>query len=91
MQVGDIVKMTDEGYNYLRKEIMGITNNSVGLIVKKYLYEDGDSLSNGQYVYDVLFPCEIALSLFDSQWEICYGFIRRLFRNAPHIQCSSLL
>ena len=64
---GDLVKMTIEGYSYLRKEIKGITDNSYGLIVKKYLYEDGDNLSNGQYVYDVLFPCEIALSLFSSE------------------------
>ena len=67
MKVGDIVKMTNEGFNYLRKEIKGVSALSVGLIVKKYLYEDGDELSNGQYVYDVLFPHEIALSLFDSE------------------------
>lgn len=67
ISVGDIVNLTNEGYNYLRREIKGITSCSVGLIVKKYLYEDGDSSSNGQYVYDVLFPCEIALSLFDCE------------------------
>ena len=64
---GDLVKMTIEGYNYLRKEIKGITSNSFGLIIKKYLYKDDDNLSNEQYVYDVLFPCEIALSLFSSE------------------------
>ena len=68
MQVGDIVKLTPEGYNYLRREIEGITYRAaVGLIIKKYLDEIDDTSNNKQYVYDVLFAGKVALNLFKSE------------------------
>ena len=69
MQAGDIVKLTPEGYHYLRREIKGvICRDIVGLIVKKYLDETGEARSNSeQYAYDVLFAGKVALNLFKSE------------------------
>ena len=36
MQVGDIVKLTNEGLGYVYGHIKKIGNNSVGLIIKIY-------------------------------------------------------
>ena len=67
MKVGDIVKLTFEGQNYIYDGIKKPDRYSFGLVVKKYLYEDGDSLSNGQDVYDVLIAGQVVQSLFDSE------------------------
>ena len=69
MQVGDIVKLTHEGYNYLRREIEGITYRAaVGIIVKKYLDEFDDGSPNDKdHVYDVFIGGKIALNLFESE------------------------
>ena len=67
MQVGDIVKLTAEGQNYIYDHIKKIGNHSVGLILKIYPYEDGDSESNGQDVYDVLISGKVVQSLFKSE------------------------
>ena len=67
MKVGDIVKLTFEGQNYIYDGIKKPDRHSFGLVVKKYLYEDGDSLSNGQDVYDVLIAGQVVQSLFDSE------------------------
>ena len=70
MQVGDIVKLTNEGLGYVYGHIKKIGNNSVGLIIKIYPYEDGDSQSNGQDVYDVLIAGQVIESLFGSEIAI---------------------
>ena len=67
MHVGDIVKLTNEGQNYIYEHIKKIGNNAVGLIVKIYPYEDGDSQSNGQDVYDVMISGQVVQSLFGSE------------------------
>ena len=67
MQVGDIVKLTNEGLGYVYGQIKKISGYSVGLIVKKYPYEDGDPESNGQEVYDVLVSGQVIQSLFASE------------------------
>ena len=67
MQVGDIVKLTNEGQNYIYEHIKKINRHSVGLIVKKYLYEDGDEISNGQDVYDIMISGQVVKSLFKSE------------------------
>ena len=67
MKVGDIVKLTGEGLGYIYEHIKKISNDSVGLIVKIYPYEDGDSQSNGQDVYDVLISGTIIQCLFNSE------------------------
>ena len=67
MKVGDIVKLTGEGQNYIYDHIKKIGNDSVGLIVKIYPYEDGDSQSNGQDVYDVLISGQVIQCLFNSE------------------------
>ena len=67
MQVGDIVKLTNEGLGYIYGQIKKIGNNSVGLIVKIYPYEEGDDESNGQDVYDVLIAGQVIESLFGSE------------------------
>ena len=69
INVGDIVKLTGEGQGYVYGHFKGINNCSVGLIVKKYIYEDGDEISNGQYVYDLLIGNQVIPSLFND--EIC--------------------
>jgi hypothetical protein len=65
MQVGDIVTLTSEGKTYIYEYTRGI--DSIGLIVKKYKYEDGDEISNGQYVYDVLISGQVVKSLFNEE------------------------
>ena len=74
MQVGDIVKLTNEGHGYVYGQIKNIRypsgvrcGHSVGLIVKKYPYEEGDDESNGQDVYDVLIAGQVIESLFASE------------------------
>lgn len=67
MQVGDIVKLTNEGHGYVYGQIKKISGHSVGLIVKKYPYEEGDDESNGQDVYDVLIAGQVIESLFGSE------------------------
>ncbi len=67
MKVGDIVKLTGEGQNYIYEHIKKVSNRSVGLILKIYPYEDGDNQSNGQDVYDVLISGTIVRSLFSSE------------------------
>ena len=67
MQVGDIVKLTLEGQNYIYEHIKKVSNHSVGLILKIYPYEDGDNQSNGQDVYDVLISGTVIQSLFSSE------------------------
>ena len=67
MQVGDIVKLTTEGQNYIYEYNKTLRGCSVGLIVSKYKYEDGDSESNGQDVYDVLVNGQVIESLFASE------------------------
>ena len=72
MKVGDIVKLTNEGLSYLFCEVWGSLRNgkvkmTTGLIVKKYIYTDGDNWSNGQWVYDVLIGGQVVQSLFDSE------------------------
>ena len=67
MKVGDIVKLTGEGQGYIYEHIKKIGNDSVGLIVKIYPYEDGDSQSNGQDVYDVLISGQVIKCLFNSE------------------------
>ena len=67
MKVGDVVKLTLEGQNYIYEHVAKVNMNSVGLIVKKYLYEDGDNQSNGQDVYDVLIAGHVVQSLFNSE------------------------
>ena len=64
MQVGDIVKLTLEGQNYVYEYNKKTKGCAVGLIVNKYKYEDGDSESNGQDVYDVLINGQVIQSLF---------------------------
>jgi len=67
MQVGDIVKLTNEGLGYVYGQIKKIGGHSLGLIVKKYPYEEGDDESNGQDVYDVLIAGQVIESLFASE------------------------
>ena len=72
MKVGDIVQLTDEGFTHLFCEVWGSLKNNdrrttTGLIVKKYIYTDGDSWSNGQWVYDVLIGGQVAMSLFNTE------------------------
>ena len=67
MQVGDIVKLTKEGLGYVYGHLKKISGHSVGLIVKKYPYEEGDDESNGQDVYDVLIAGQVIESLFGSE------------------------
>ena len=67
INVGDIVKLTGEGQNYIARDFKGVTRRSVGLIVKKYLYEDGDDQNNNQDVYDILISGHVVQSLFDSE------------------------
>lgn len=67
MKVGDVVKLTLEGQNYIYEHIKKVSNRSVGLILKIYPYEDGDNQSNGQNVYDVLISGTIVRSLFSSE------------------------
>ena len=67
MKVGDVVKLTLEGKNYISSRLRRVTCQSVGLIVKKYIYEDGDEMSNGQYVYDVLVSGQIVQTLFHDE------------------------
>jgi len=66
MQVGDIVKLTNEGLGYVYGHLKKISVHSVGLIVKKYPYEE-DTRSNGQDVYDVLIAGQVIESLFGSE------------------------
>lgn len=66
MQVGDIVKLTNEGLSYVYGHLKKISGHSVGLIVKKYPYEE-DTRSNGQDVYDVLIAGQVIESLFGSE------------------------
>jgi len=66
MQVGDIVKLTNEGLGYVYGHLKKISGHSVGLIVKKYPYEE-DTRSNGQDVYDVLIAGQVIESLFGSE------------------------
>ena len=67
MKVGDVVKLTLEGQNYIYDHIKKINRHCFGLVVKKYLYEDGDDESNGQDVYDVLISGQVVQSLFNSE------------------------
>ena len=67
MKVGDVVKLTLEGKNYISSCLRRVTCQPVGLIVKKYIYEDGDEMSNGQYVYDVLVSGQIVQTLFHDE------------------------
>ena len=69
MQVGDIVKLTNEGLGYVYGHLKKISGHSVGLIVKKYPYEE-DTRSNGQDVYDVLIAGQVIESLFGSEIAI---------------------
>ena len=69
MQVGDIVKLTNEGLGYVYGHLKKISGHSVGLIVKKYPYEE-DTRSNGQDVYDVLIAGQVIESLFGSEITI---------------------
>ena len=66
MQVGDIVKLTNEGLGYVYGHLKKISGHSVGLIIKKYPYEE-DTRSNGQDVYDVLIAGQVIESLFGSE------------------------
>jgi len=67
MQVGDIVKLTVEGRTYLYDYFKAINPFSIGLIVKKYLYQDGDDHSNDQDVYDILIAGKVVQSIFNSE------------------------
>jgi hypothetical protein len=67
VKVGDIVKLTVEGRTYLYDYFKAVNPYSVGLIVKKYLYQDGDDHSNDQDVYDILIAGKVVQSIFDSE------------------------
>ena len=67
INVGDIVKLTGEGQGYVYEYVKGSANRSVGLIVKKYLYEETDEIITEQYVYDVLMSGQVITSLFNSE------------------------
>ena len=67
MKVGDVVKLTLEGQSYVYETLPRVSMHSFGLVVKKYLYEDGDDESNGQDVYDVLIAGQVVQSLFNSE------------------------
>jgi hypothetical protein len=67
VKVGDIVKLTVEGRTYLYDYFKAVNPYSVGLIVKKYLYQDGEDHSNDQDVYDILIAGKVVQSIFDSE------------------------
>lgn len=67
VNIGDIVKLTLEGQNYVYEYNKKSRGCAVGLIVNKYKYKDGDSESNGQDVYDVLISGQVVQSLFRSE------------------------
>ena len=72
MKVGDIVKLTNEGWSYLFCEVWGKLRDGekrikTGIVVKKYIYDDGDAWSNGQWVYDVFIGGQVSTSLFDTE------------------------
>ena len=54
--------MSDRSYPVTRSK-----KTVTGLIVKKYIYADGDNWSNGQWVYDVLIRGQVSTSLFETE------------------------
>ena len=68
MQVGDLVRFSHEGIAFIESSHLDwIPIDSAGIIVKKYIYEEGDDNSNGQYVYDVMVLGRIAACFFKSE------------------------